>query len=244
MSKIIMITNDDGIDSSGIIRLAAAAKKYGEVWVIAPHIQNSAASHSINLRDPIDVFEHDFPVSEVKAFAVKGTPADCVRVGIHGIMPVKPDMVLSGINFGYNAGADVPYSATLGAAFEAVFQGIRAVAFSEGLEYGEEVTKAYLDKVLDEVMKENYYREGYVININFPACPAKDVKGILRDRTCSRWYPFRDRYKGTEIPGMPGGKRYVVEGTPQKIAEGGSDLRAVYDGYISVGKLNNMGYIS
>ena len=100
MDRKILITNDDGIESDGIARLAEAAKEFGEVWIVAPESQRSAASHSITLRHPIDVLPHDFPVEGVHAFSCSGTPGDCVRVGSLNIMPVKPDVVLSGINFG------------------------------------------------------------------------------------------------------------------------------------------------
>ena len=97
----ILITNDDGINAGGIIRLAQTAMKLGEVWVVAPNEQRSAASHSISLHDHIDIYPYDFPIAGVKAFSCSGTPSDCVRVGCLNIMPCKPDLVLSGINNGY-----------------------------------------------------------------------------------------------------------------------------------------------
>ena len=96
----ILITNDDGIDAGGLVRLTEAAKDFGEVWVVAPAHQRSAASHSITLREALYVKECDFPVSGVKAFSCSGLPADCVRVGSLSVMPCKPDLVLSGINYG------------------------------------------------------------------------------------------------------------------------------------------------
>ena len=107
IKRRILITNDDGIDSDGIARLAQAAKEFGEVWVVAPTHQRSAASHCITLREPIDVYPHDFPVKGVHAYSCSGTPADCVRVGGLSVMPAKPDVVLSGINFGYNVATDI-----------------------------------------------------------------------------------------------------------------------------------------
>lgn len=85
--RSIFITNDDGIDAEGIIRLANTAKEFGDVWVVAPDGQHSAASHSISLREPVDVYPHDFPVEGVHAFSCNGTPADCVRVGTLNIVP-------------------------------------------------------------------------------------------------------------------------------------------------------------
>ena len=118
----ILITNDDGIDSDGIIRLAQVAKEFGEVYVVAPDGQRSAMSHSITLRHSIEAWEVEFPVEGVKAYACNGTPGDCVRIGVLNIVPGRPDNVFSGINYGYNVATDLQYSATAGAAFEAAFQ--------------------------------------------------------------------------------------------------------------------------
>lgn len=237
MDRLILITNDDGIDADGIIRLAAEASKYGDVWVVAPESQRSAASHSITLRTHIDVYEHDFPVENVKAFAISGTPADCVRVGVLNILPRKPDIVLSGINFGYNAGTDVQYSATVGAAMEAVFQGISAVAFSEGTGDGHPVTEKYLGEIMKEVIDAPYVPR-QIINVNFPGCSPDEVKGILRDRINSAGCIFRDSYNCEELP--DGGKRYRVNGTYNEDVEDDSDLRALFDGYISIGTVTNI----
>ena len=233
----ILITNDDGIDAQGIIRLARAAVKYGEVWVVAPEAQRSAASHSITLRTHIDVFRYDFPVAGVQAYAVSGTPADCVRLGVLNILPAKPDIVLSGINFGYNAGTDVQYSATVGAAMEAVFQGISAVAVSEGTGDGYRVTDRYLDDILAEII-DTPFAEDKIVNVNFPICEPEEVKGILRNRLCSRGSIFRDKYDCEDMEN--GGKRYRVNGIYNEDVEEGSDLRALFDHYISIGTVTNI----
>lgn len=237
MDKKILITNDDGIDADGIVRLAAAAKKYGKVWVVAPESQRSAASHSITLRSHIDVYKHDFPVEGVHAFSATGTPADCVRLGILNIMPERPDIVLSGINFGYNAGTDVQYSATVGAAMEAVFQGVSAAALSEGTDGGDIITDLYLDEILAEIIDAPFVpRE--IINVNFPTCKPEEFKGILRDRFNSAESVFCDRYKCEELD--DGGKRYRVNGLFNDKVEDGSDLKALYSNYISIGRVTNI----
>ena len=102
MSRKILITNDDGITSDGIVRLARAAKDFGEVWVVAPDEERSGASHSVILRHSFDAWEVDFPVEGVHAFACTGFPADCVRIGVLNIVKGKPDNVFSGIHYGYN----------------------------------------------------------------------------------------------------------------------------------------------
>ena len=235
----ILITNDDGIIADGIIRLAEAAKEFGEVWVIAPDSQRSAASHSISIRHPIDVYPHDFPVEGVKAFNCSGTPADCVRVGSLSVMDEKPDVVLSGINLGYNVATDIQYSATAGAAFEAAFQGYHAVALSEGMSGNHEVTDAYLEQMLKDALdvKLEY---GEIVNINFPDCSLAECKGVYKGATVSCNAFFIDSYKVVEEL-ENGGLRYMVDGIHRAVPEKGTDYGSVLDNYISFGVVNNVG---
>lgn len=234
----ILITNDDGIRSGGIIRLAEAAKAFGRVFVVAPAEQRSALSQSITLRNHIDVYPVAFPVKDVQAFACSGTPADCVRVGSLNVMPVRPDVVLSGINFGYNVASDIQYSATAGAAFEAAFQGYRAIALSEDASECHEVTDAYLLEVLGKWIDADA-EKGRIININFPGCLLSDCRGVLEDRKVSESMFYRDRYNvAEELPG--GGMRLMVEGIYSGEAEEGTDFHAVINGYVSVGIVSNI----
>lgn len=236
--KRILITNDDGILADGILRLAKAARELGEVWVVAPDSQRSAASHSITLHSHIDVYPHNFPVEGVHAFSCSGTPGDCVRVGSLSIMPEKPDVVLSGINYGYNAASDIQYSATAGAAFEAAFQGYLAIALSEEAVPCHEVTDAWLLPVLKKLMTRTP-GPGQILNVNFPGCPLSECRGLLEDRTVSRGMFYKDHYN--EIAKLPGGGvRLMVEGVYNEEAEEGSDFRAIVDKYISIGLVNNL----
>ena len=234
----ILLTNDDGIRADGLVRLAAAAREFGEVWVVAPESQRSAASHAITLHAPIDAFPCAFPVPGIKAFALSGMPADCVRVGSLALMPEKPDVVLSGINYGYNTATDTQYSATVGAALEAAFQGIHAIALSEGAHACHEVTDAYLADILRELIDRRLPR-GRVYNVNFPHCALKDCRGILRDRRLSYGTFYRDGYVlREELPG--GGMRFAVKGEYNEDAEPDTDFRAIVDGYVSVGEISNL----
>lgn len=237
MNKRILITNDDGIEASGIIRLAKAAVKFGEVWVVAPESQRSAASHSITLSTYIDVWEAEFPVPGVKAFAITGSPADCVRLALYDLMPEKPDIVFSGINFGYNAGGDVQYSATVGAAMEGVYHGIPAVAFSEGREGADVITDLYLEQMIERYI-DTPWEAFTLVNINFPDCSPENYKGVKENCFCSARSMFRDTYPHEKLEN--GVKRYRVHGFFNGDVEEGSDLRALFDGYISVGKLINI----
>ena len=235
----ILITNDDGIDSDGIIRLAAAAKRYGNVWIVAPVHERSAASHCISLRDHIDIMPHDFAIDNVKAFSCSGTPADCVRVGGLAVMDVRPDVVLSGINYGYNVASDVQYSATAGAAFEARFQGYNAIALSEGAGPEHSVTDEYMIRILDELIDEMPPKL-CIWNVNFPDVKTDECRGILYDRKVSESMIYRDTYDlAGELPG--GGRRYMVHGHRESRAEEGTDMEAVLAGYVSVGHVRNVG---
>ena len=234
----ILIVNDDGIFAHGIIRLSQAAKKFGEVYVAAPIEQRSAASHSITLHSHIDIYPHSFPIEGVKAWSLTGTPADCVRAGHHYLLDEKTDVVLSGINHGYNVATDIQYSATAGAAFEASFQGLHGIALSEGTSF-HEVTDAYLESVLEELLPKRL-PVGEIWNVNFPDCPLSDFKGILRDRTVSKASPFIDDYILKErLPNN--GERVVVDGVITKEAEEGSDFHAVLHQYLSIGRVKNIG---
>ncbi len=236
--KRILVTNDDGIKAEGLIRLVQAAGEFGEVTVVAPAEQRSAASHSITLRHEIQVYPYDFPVEGVKAFSCSGTPADCVRLGVLALMDARPDAVFSGINFGYNVASDLQYSATAGAAFEGEFQGYLSVAFSEGINGCHEVTDRYLKELMDEMLCKEYV-PGVIHNINFPQCKLSECKGILRDRKVSRHSFYRDRYKKlSQLNG--GGSEYIVDGVYEPVPEEGTDYGAVLSNYVSVGTVGNL----
>ena len=234
----ILITNDDGIEAPGIVRLAELAKEFGEVWVIAPAHERSAASHCITLRDPIEIKKHDFPVEGVKAYSCSGTPADCVRVGSLSVMPYKPDVVLSGINWGYNVATDIQYSATCGAAFEAAFQGYGSIALSEDRSDCHETTDAYIRELIEEYIDQRFGR-GQIVNINFPGCRLSECNGIKRNlgTSCDSFY--HDRYKLLEEK-EDGTFVYMVDGIYNEDAEPDTDFRAIVDKYVSVGIVNNI----
>ncbi|MGN0416244.1 MAG: 5'/3'-nucleotidase SurE [Agathobacter sp.] len=235
--KKILITNDDGIDADGLIRLARAAVEFGEVWVVAPDSQRSAMSHSVTLRHSVEAWKVDFPVPGVHAFACDGKPADCVRIGALNIVPGKPDHVFSGINYGYNAASDLQYSATAGAAFEAAFQKIHTIAFSEEACEIHEVTDRYLKEIMAELL-DKPLGTNQIWNVNFPGCRLAECKGILRDREVSTDAYYVDRYNETAV--SEGRISYMVEGIRNYDALEGTDLKAIFDGYVSIGIATNI----
>ena len=233
----ILITNDDGINADGIIRLAQAATEFGEVWVLAPDSQRSAMSHSITLRHNVDAWKVDFPVPGVHAYACSGTPGDCVRIGSLNIVPEKPDHVFSGINYGFNAASDIQYSATAGAAFEAAFQGIHTIAFSEDACEIHEVTERYLKEIIAELLNKPL-GVNQIWNVNFPGCQLAECNGILRDRKVSTDAFYVDRYIETTV--SEDKVSYMVEGIRNYSALEGTDLKAIFDNYISIGIATNI----
>ena len=232
----ILITNDD-INADGIIRLAQAATEFGEVWVIAPDSQRSAMSHSITLRHSVNAWKVDFPVPGVHAYACSGTPGDCVRIGSLNIVPEKPDHVFSGINYGFNAASDIQYSATAGAAFEAAFQGIHTIAFSEDACEIHEVTERYLKEIIAELLNKPL-GVNQIWNVNFPGCQLAECNGILRDRKVSTDAFYVDRYIETTV--SEDKVSYMVEGIRNYSALEGTDLKAIFDNYISIGIATNI----
>ena len=125
----ILVTNDDGIHAEGIYKLKLALDKIGDVFVVAPDTERSAVGHAITMTDPLRVFKVDKD-DKFFGYAVNGTPADCVKLGISCLMEEKPDIVVSGINQGPNTATNIIYSGTVSAAAEGVIMGIPSIALS------------------------------------------------------------------------------------------------------------------
>ena len=234
----ILIVNDDSIDAPGIQVLARAAAELGEVWIAAPDQQCSALSQKLTLRELISLEEvTDFPARVVRAWRIGGTPVDCVKIALEYLLEEKLDVVLSGINNGYNAGQDIAYSGTLGAAFEAERLGIPAIAFSAAADKYLSDMEPHLLPLLRE-LTENLPEPGSVWNVNFPAVKeSRPLKGILRDRAVCPVSMYREHY----VPVGQENGRVMLEcrGTPtpdERIPEG-TDAAAVRAGYISIGQV-------
>ena len=233
----ILIVNDDGITSPLIKKLAYAATELGEVWVVAPDGQRSAVSQSSTFGRTISVSEYDIGIEGVKAYACSGTPADCMRLGILKIVPGRPDIALSGINNGPNISSDIQYSGTVGAAFEASFLGVPAIAVSQASEEGSEVTDRYLTELLKECIGKPLPRD-LVWNINFPGCSLSECKGVMRDVKVATDHFYDDEY----VVSSSDDKVTEYELKSQRIwkATPGTDLAAIIDNYVAVGTVHNV----
>lgn len=170
----ILVTNDDGIDAIGIKILASKLKKYGNVYVVAPNKHMSGASHSFML-SPISCVPAKFD-DEIMAFHSSGTPVDCVRIG-NALIDVNFDVAFSGVNSGLNVGTDILYSGTVGAAREALIEGIPSVAISTDFD-SFEIVNSELDDVLRLIFENKLYSKNYVLNINFPTKEHKNSQGV------------------------------------------------------------------
>jgi 5'-nucleotidase len=175
----ILICNDDGIYSEGILALARSLSAIGEVTVVAPDAERSATGHAITMYDPLRVQEIHLEGLKASCYSVDGTPADCVKLAVDHLMSEKPDIVFSGINRGGNLGTDVLYSGTVSAAMEGAILGFPAAAISLASFENNDYTYAaeFASKVATKLFNESF-PYGTLININVPNLPKKDIKGV------------------------------------------------------------------
>lgn len=228
----ILVTNDDGIAAPGIKALAEALGQLGSVTVVAPDRERSAAGHSLTLHSPLRVFE-----LREGWFAVDGTPTDCVNMGIHSLLPFRPDLVVSGINHGGNMGDDVTYSGTVAAAMEANLMGIPALAVSLAT-YGETSHFGDAAEVILPVVRQ-FIRtplpDDTFLNINVPNLPLSEIRPPVITRQGKR------SFVGKIVDKIdPRGRKYFWIGSeePSFMDEEGTDFNAVGAGHISVTPLH------
>jgi 5'-nucleotidase len=221
----ILVTNDDGVRSEGIKALAAALEPLGEVWVVAPTKEASAIGHALTLYHPLRVER----LAE-RRFAVDGTPTDCVNIAVTVILKALPDLVVSGINKGYNLGDDVTYSGTVSGALEAALLGIPGIAVSLRATRGEydfgpsaRAAAAVADTVLRRPLPSRTF-----LNINVPKGEPKGYRVTALAR--------RNHITSVSERHDPKGRPYywIGEGQDEWVPQDRSDYQAVRDGYVSV----------
>lgn len=224
---LILVTNDDGIHSPGLIALFEAMKTVGRAVVIAPERDNSAVSHSLTMDRPIRVKKTCEDV-----YTVDGTPTDCVIIGIEKLLDARPDLVVSGINPGGNLCEDISYSGTVSAAIEGTMLGVPSLAFSmpgvKPFHFGTaaEVAQNFARKVLQKGLPKDT-----LLNINVPNVASSDGLAVQFTRQGTRTYT--DVIKETADPW--GKKHYWIGGGVPSWDEGeNTDSKQVYSGNISV----------
>lgn len=193
-----LLTNDDGIFAEGLEALRIEFQNAGhEVVVVAPALQQSAQSHSITLYHPLVLRTVDLPGGG-KGLAVEGTPADCVKIGLHEIAPMRPDACISGINNGSNTGLNIFYSGTVGGAFEAALHGIPSFAISLDTKTTDDFTPSarIARRVVEQLLP--YAEPRNLFNVNIPNLPEEEVKGVKLCRQEIR--PYQDAFERRTDP--------------------------------------------
>lgn len=234
----ILVTNDDGIHAPGLKVLEKIARKLSrDVWVVAPEEEQSGSAHSLSLANPLRIRK-----LTSRKYAVRGTPSDCVLMAVRHVMKdAEPDLVLSGINRGQNIADDVTYSGTIAAAMEGTQLGIPSVALSQafGFSGSANVKWSTAEHFAPDILKKLIaagWPEEILININFPDVVPSSVTGIevtrqgKRDQSLVR---VEERIDARNNPYYWLGFERILSNPPQ-----GTDLRAIYEGRISITPLH------
>lgn len=221
----ILISNDDGIFAPGIAALVRAFSAAGhEVYVVAPDAQRSAASHSMTLTAPLYVREETLE-GATRAWAASGTPVDCVKLGLHTLCP-QAELVVSGVNHGYNAGIDVLYSGTVAAAMEGAICGRPAMAVSQTDRRVGYDTAAALAVQLFETMTAHPIPPLSVLNLNCPE--QEEIRGVVAARLGQL------HYTESYVPEAPGSMTYVLSGEVDQGRLQSEDYTRLMQGYATV----------
>lgn len=228
----ILITNDDGIHAHGLTALKSALSSVGRVFVVAPDRPRSACGHSITLHKPLRADKVKLADGDI-GYSSSGTPSDCVSLALLGLVPEPIDLVVSGVNHGPNLGWDLTYSGTVSAAMEAVIAGVQSFAisvasYSRDLDYA---PSAHLAADLARMLENRNLPEGTLLNVNVPALPVSQIRGIQVTRQGRRRYAVN-----LDERSDPWGRSYYwfAGNAPIDHLDEGTDVKAVSDGYVSI----------
>lgn len=174
----ILVTNDDGIHAPGIKHLWQALASFADITVVAPAREQSAVGLSITVRDPLHIEKTTWPAN-IPVWSVSGTPADCVKLGLTVILQSPPDLILSGINRGTNAGRNVLYSGTVGGVIEGIMHDIPGIAFScfDYHDAAYQMAEPYIPLIVQHIL-EHPLPIGTFLNVNFPPKHLEGIKGM------------------------------------------------------------------
>ncbi|MFY9975843.1 MAG: 5'/3'-nucleotidase SurE [Chromatiaceae bacterium] len=223
----ILVSNDDGYQSPGLLALVAALESIAEVAVVAPDRDRSGASNSLTLDMPLRAIR-----TERGSIRVNGTPTDCVHLAITGLLEREPDLVVAGINHGPNLGDDVIYSGTVAAATEGRFLGLPAIALSmDAFEPQHLDTAARVGLRLVERLRAEPLESNLILNVNVPDIPYDQLRGFAATR-------LGHRHKAEPVTASrdPRGRTvyWVGPAGPEQDAGPGTDFYAVRSGYVSI----------
>ena len=229
---VILVTNDDGVTAPGIRNLVEAVRHLGKVVVVAPDKPQSGMGHAITIGHPlrlnkVNVFEG------IEAYSCNGTPVDCVKLAVDKVLHRKPDLCVSGINHGANHSINVIYSGTMSAAVEAAIESIPAVGFSLldfSLEADFDGARKFASIIVQKLLKMKLDKH-MVLNVNFPAVPTEDIKGM---RICRQAYAkYEEDFMERQDP--HGRKYYWLTGEFVNFDKGkDTDVWALANNYVSI----------
>ena len=228
----ILLTNDDGIRAPGIQALWEQLKSIAEIIVAAPSQQQSATGHSITVYHPIWVNKQSFEDSRITGWRIGGTPADSVKIALDTLMTEKPDLVISGINHGPNLATDVLYSGTVSAAVEGAMHGIPAIAVSLATDGEPDFgpAAAFCRSVVQQIIDKTFPAFS-LININVPAVPATEIRGVTVTRLGN--IEYENAFERRMDP--RGRVYYWMAGTPVETPNpGDTDVAAIRSNQISL----------
>ena len=231
---MILVTNDDGVQSEGLQALFSAMQEVGDTTVVAPDREKSAVSHALTLHRPLKADRID-----ANLYSVNGTPTDCVVIAVERILPERPDIIVSGINRGANLGDDITYSGTVSAAIEGTLFGIPSIAASMILHGDKKIfhyeTAALFLKNLVRVVLENGLPPDTLLNVNVPNVLSGEVKGVRFTRQGKRVYD-----NAIHETSDPWGLKHfwIGGGTPSWQEGNDTDFNAVDSGYVSITPLH------
>lgn len=224
---VILVTNDDGVHSPGIIALYRAMKSLGDAFIVAPDRERSAASHSLTLHRPLKAEE----IRE-NVYSVNGTPTDCVTLGINKLLPEKPALIVAGINKGANLGDDITYSGTVSAAMEGTIFGVPSIAFSliADRHYHFDTASVFALNISGYVLEHSLPYDT-LLNVNIPNIRREEIQGVKFTRQGKRIYDNSIQ----EINDPHGEKHYWIGGGKPYWEHGeDTDIEAVQANFISV----------
>ncbi|MBM3162416.1 MAG: 5'/3'-nucleotidase SurE [Chlorobi bacterium] len=231
----ILICNDDGIEGEGLHALAASMKKIGRVTVVAPAEPHSGMSHAMTLGVPLRIRRYQ-KNNRFFGYTVSGTPVDCIKVALSHILDDKPDLILSGINYGSNTATNTLYSGTVAAAREGAIQGIASLAFSLTTYENADFTYAakFARKLARKVLQEGLPPDT-ILSVNIPNLPEKEIAGIvITQQGSSRW-----EEAAIERNDMYGNPYYWLNGTLKLLDNSlQKDEYAVRNNYVAVTPLS------
>lgn len=231
----ILLCNDDGIHAPGLAALYHAVKDLGDVVVAAPDSQMSAVGHAITISDPIKVSEVT-TASGLRGFAIGGTPADCVKLAVVALLPSPPDLVVSGINLGPNAGISVIYSGTVSAATEGTILGIPSIALSiDTFKYPVWDTAARASRHLVQQVLAHGLPRDTLLNANIPNCPFNELRGYRFTKMGKS--QFKEVFHRRTDP--RGNVYFWMDGEMElDPGQTGTDVQALHEKYVSLTPLS------